>query len=263
MSRQNYYAKRRRRQRRSVDEDLMVKAVQRERQVQPRLGGRKLLWMAKDELAEHGVRIGRDRWFEVLRAHDLLVPRKPGRVTTTDSRHSLPVFGNLVANVKPTGPHQQWVSDMTYIRTEDGFLFSAVVMDRYSRKIIGEHIGDSLEAEGCLAALDMALGQLPAGEYPIHHSDRGCQYCCHEYVARLQERGLSISMTQILHCYENAAAERVIGTLKQEYEMDRCFRTKEQAREAFHQAVYLYNHRRPHLSLNYATPAEAHARPAA
>jgi len=180
MSRQNYYAKRRRRQRRSVDEDLMVKAVQRERQVQPRLGGRKLLWMAKDELAEHGVRIGRDRWFEVLRAHDLLVPRKPGRVTTTDSRHSLPVFGNLVANVKPTGPHQQWVSDMTYIRTEDGFLFSAVVMDRYSRKIIGEHIGDSLEAEGCLAALDMALGQLPAGEYPIHHSDRGCQYCCHE-----------------------------------------------------------------------------------
>jgi putative transposase len=115
-----------------------------------------------------------------------------------------------------------------------------------------------LEAEGCLKALEQALNGLPAGKQPIHHSDRGCQYCCHEYIEQLQERGLSISMTQIMHCYENPMAERVNGILKQEYELDRRFRTKAHAQKAFEQAVWLYNHRRPHLELNYRFPAEVH-----
>ena len=154
------------------------------------------------------------------------------------------------------------MSDLTYIRTEEGFLFAAVIMDRFSRKIVGSHIGDSLEAEGCLRALEMALTVLPQGRFPIHHSDRGCQYCCHDYVNRLQQMGLPISMTEVMHCYENAAAERVIGILKQEYELDRSFRTKEQAAKAFVQAVFLYNYRRPHLCLNYRTPAQCHAQAA-
>jgi putative transposase len=262
MSRQNYYAARRHRQRRRVDEDLVVELVNEQRRLQPRLGGRKLLYLVEPELTEAGVRIGRDRFFEVLGERGLLVERKRGWPKTTNSRHALPVFHNLVAGLELTGPNQVWVSDLTYIRTEEGFMYAAVVMDKYSRKIVGEHIGDSLEALGCVLALEMALRELPGNCFPIHHSDRGSQYCCHEYVEKLQARELAISMTEQNHCYENAHAERVIGILKQEYEMDATFKTKRQAREAFKQAVNLYNYRRPHLSLKYEVPAEVHGRAA-
>lgn len=258
MSRQNYYAARRLRQRRQIDEALILELVRRERQIQPRLGGRKLLHLLSTDLEEAEVQIGRDRFFELLAEFDLLVVPKPGTPRTTNSRHSLPVFGNLLEGKALCAPNEAWVSDLTYIRTDEGFLYAALITDAYSRKIVGAHIGDSLEAEGCLLALDQALGALPAGKQPIHHSDRGCQYCCHEYVERLQARGLQISMTQVMHCYENAQAERVNGILKQEYELDRRFRTKAQARKAFEQAVWLYNHRRPHLRLDYRFPADVH-----
>jgi putative transposase len=259
MSRQNYYAARRLRQRWQVDEGLILELVRRERQVQPRLGGRKLLYLLQRELEEAGVSVGRDRFFELLAEHDLLVVPKTGAPHTTNSRHCLPVFHNLFTGMSLQAANEAWVSDLTYIRTDEGFLFAALITDAYSRKIVGAHIGDSLEAEGCLRALDQALGELPAGKRPLHHSDRGCQYCCHEYVERLQAHGLAISMTEVMHCYENALAERVNGILKQEYEMDRTFRTKAQAKAAFEQAVWLYNHRRPHLRLNYRFPADVHA----
>jgi len=209
-------------------------------------------------LAEAGVDVGRDRFFEVLAEADLLVVPKSGTPRTTNSRHSLPVFSNLLAGKSLYAANEAWVSDLTYIRTDEGMLYAALITDAYSRKIVGAHISDNLEAEGCLLALDQALRELPAGKHPIHHSDRGCQYCCHEYVERLQARGLPISMTQIMHCYENAQAERINGILKQEYEMDRTFRTKAQAKAAFEQAVWLYNYRRPHLRLNYRFPADVH-----
>ncbi|MCA1810028.1 MAG: IS3 family transposase [Lentisphaerae bacterium] len=258
MSRQNYYAARRLRRRREIDEDMIVELVKRERRLQPRLGGRKLLHLVRPELREAGVSIGRDRFFEVLAEADLLVEPKPSTPRTTNSRHSLPVFLNLMTGKTLRMPNEAWVSDLTYIRTDEGFMYAALITDAYSRKIVGAHIGDSLEAQGCLLALDQALRELPDGKAPIHHSDRGCQYCCHEYVERLQSRGLPISMTQVMHCYENAQAERINGILKQEYELDRTFRTKAQARAAFEQAVYLYNHRRPHLRLNYRFPADVH-----
>jgi transposase InsO family protein len=258
MSRQNYYAARCLRQHRQVDEGMILELVKRERRMQPRLGGRKLLHLLSPELAEAGVEVGRDRFFEVLAEADLLVVAKPGTPCTTNSRHSMPVFGNLLADKECCTPNEAWVSDLTYIRTDEGMLYAALITDAYSRKIVGAHISDSLEAEGCLQALDQALCELPDGKHPIHHSDRGCQYCCHEYVERLQVRGLPISMTQVMHCYENAMAERVNGILKQEYEMDRQFRTKAQAKVAFEQAVWLYNHRRPHQMLNYRFPADVH-----
>lgn len=259
MSRQNYYACRRSRRRQAVDEGLIIELIRIERRLQPRLGTRKLLVLTGAELAEQGGRVGRDRLFDVLREAGMLVERKPARARTTNSRHSLPVFHNLFANMHVQAPNEAWVSDLTYIRTDEGFLFASLITDAYSRKIVGDHIGDSLEAEGCIAALDRALSELPEGAYPTHHSDRGCQYCCHEYVERLQARSLAISMTEIQHCYENAMAERVNGILKQEYEMDRTFRTKDQARAAFRQAVHLYNHRRPHMMLNFRFPSDVHA----
>jgi putative transposase len=260
MSRQNYYAARQLRQRRQIDEALIVELVKRERQLQPRLGGRKVLHLLQEEFKDAGVCIGRDRFFELLAENDMLVVPKPGMPRTTNSRHSLPVFVNLFEGKELSGPNEAWVSDLTYIRTEEGFLYAALITDAYSRKIVGSHIGDSLEAEGCLVALEQALSGLPEGNHPMHHSDRGCQYCCHEYVERLRERRLAISMTQVMHCYENAQAERVNGILKQEYELDRKFRTKAQARKSFEQAVWLYNHRRPHLRLNYRFPADVHER---
>jgi len=259
MSRQNYYAARRLRGRREIEEGLVLELVRRERRFQPRLGGRKLLHLLGGDLEEAGVSVGRDRFFELLAENDLLVAPKPGAPRTTRSRHCLPVFRNLLAGLTLVRPNQAWVSDLTYIRTGEGFLFASLITDAHSRKIVGAHIGDSLEAEGCLLALEEALEGLPADKRPIHHSDRGCQYCCHEYVNRLRARGLGISMTEVSHCYENAKAERVNGILKQEYEMDRTFRTKDQAKEAFHQAVWLYNHRRPHLMLDYRFPAGVHA----
>jgi len=258
MSRQNYYARRRDRQRESVDTELVIEWVKQERRMQPRLGTRKLHRMFCAQGDEHCVEIGRDRFFECLRKNGLLLERLPSHPKTTHSRHSLPVFHNLVADLAPTAPNQAWASDLTYIRTDEGFLYAALITDMFSRKIVGSFLGDNLEAEGCLAALQSALRELPAGARPIHHSDRGCQYCCHLYVERLQAAGLGISMTETLHCYENALAERVNGILKQEYGLGVCFRTKAQARLAFGQAVWLYNTRRPHLALGYRTPASVH-----
>jgi len=227
MTRQNYYARRKVRQRRAVDGELIAKLVRQERQLQPRLGTRKLYHMLKTELERAGVRMGRDRMFEELRRRDLLLEPVPAPYPhTTQSYHNLPVFGNRIQGKELERPNEVWVSDLSYLRTMEGFLYMALITDKYSRKIVGWHVGDTLEAFGCVRALERALGELPEGSRPIHHSDQGSQYCCHEYVRRLQERGLPISMTEVNHCAENALAERMNGILKQEYGLGVEFGTK-------------------------------------
>lgn len=263
MSRQNYYKARMVRQRRKVDEQLVKQLVEAERAIQPRLGGLKLHSMLRDELASEGVRLGRDRFFEVLRNQALLLEPLPKAPRTTNSAHSLPVFSNLIKDVALTGPNQVWISDITYIRTREGFLYLSLITDKYSRKVVGYHLGRTLEAEDTLRALKMALAQLPAGAKPIHHSDRGCQYCSHEYVKELQTHGLQVSMTEEDHCAENAQAERVNGILKQEYFLNYEFRSEDQAHRAVDEAVRLYNGRRPHRSLNLCTPQQIHQQAAA
>ncbi len=259
MSRQNYYARRQGRQAQLVDEGLICELVQAQRQVQPRLGGRKLRVLLAGELAKAGVRVGRDRFFGVLRRGGLLLEPLPQEYPqTTNSAHCLPVFRNLVKDLAVTGPNEVWVSDLTYLRTEEGYLYLALVTDKFSRKIVGYHCGDTLEAIGCVRALGMALKDLPPGAGPIHHSDQGSQYCCHEYVAALRARGLTISMTEQDHCAENALAERMNGILKQEYGLGRKLATKALARQAVEQGIWLYNHQRPHTALGYRMPAEVH-----
>jgi putative transposase len=258
MSRQNFYKGRKQRQRREVDADLIEELVKAERAIQPRLGGKKLHYMLTPKLLEAGVQIGRDRFFAVLGERGLLLERLPKAPRTTNSRHSLPVFVNQLADLKVTGFNQAWVSDITYIRTDEGFLYLSLITDDWSRKIVGYHAGDTLETEGCLIALEKAVKELVEGMFPLHHSDRGCQYCSHLYTGTLREYGLGISMTEENHCYENAKAERVNGILKQEYGLGITFRTKQQAIASVDQAVMLYNTRRPHLALNYKTPEEAH-----
>lgn len=262
MSRQNYYKVRTTRGRKAVDEELVVEMIKRERRQQPRLGVRKLHSILRGELEEAGVSIGRDRMYEIAGRNDLLVKPLPKAPKTTNSRHSLPVFRNLVEGVTTTGSNQILVSDLTYIRTSEGYEYLKLIMDKHSRKIVGYHCDEDLTVAGCLKALDQALKQLPEGSNVIHHSDRGCQYCSHEYVKRLTESGVAVSMTEYNHCAENSNAERLNGILKQEYGLRNEFRTRAQVRAAVRQAVWLYNNRRPHMSLDMQIPSEVHSRAA-
>ena len=259
ITRQNYYARRRVRERRRIDGELLEALVLRERREQPRLGTRKLHHRLKRELKEAGVKVGRDRIFEELKQRELLVPRKPAAwPQTTQVYEPIPIIHNLVKGLEVQRPNEVWVSDLTYVRSLEGYLFLSLITDRMSRKIVGYHVGDSLEAVGCLAALEMALEGLPAGQRPIHHSDRGCQYSSHDYVNKLKAHSLEISMTEQDHCAENALAERMNGILKQEYGLGEEFATKQQARKATDQAVWLYNNKRPHTALGYDYPQRVH-----
>ena len=231
-----------------------------ERKIQPRLGARKLHFLLIGILAKEGVGLGRDRFFEVLREQGLLLEPKPAEYPcTTDSQHYLPVFKNEIKERVLTRPNEVWVSDLTFLRTAEGFLYLALMTDKYSRKIVGYHCGETLAAAGCVLALEMALAGLPEGEHPMHHSDRGSQYCCHEYVDHLVARGLGISMTEQDHCAENALAERMNGILKSEYGLGGEMKDKAQARCAVAQAVLLYNTRRPHKALGYRFPGTVHS----
>jgi putative transposase len=260
ITRQNYYARRKARRHRKVDACLVVALVVEERKVQPRLGTRKLHFMLQGILATAGVRLGRDRFFEVMREAGLLLEAKPAEYPcTTNSHHCLPVFGNRIQGLAVSKPNEVWVGDLTYIRTEAGFLYLSLLTDQCSRKVVGYHCGDTLAAGGCLEALKQALAQMPAGARPIHHTDQGTQYCSHEYVGRAQAGGLSMSMTERNHCAENALAERMNGILKSEYGLGGEFKTKEGAHLAVDQAVHLYNTRRPHTALDYQTPQRAHS----
>ena len=259
MTRQNYYKERTQRKRQEINESLVLDLVGQERAIQPKLGGRKLLHLIGPDMESAGVSIGRDRFFALLLAHDLLIECKSRHCRTTDSWHGFRVYPNLLKDCVLSGTHQALVSDITYIWTNEGFVYLALVMDAWSRAIVGFDCSDSLEAVGALRSLSMALGQLPNGCHAIHHSDRGSQYCCKAYVGTLKSSGLRISMTEENHCYENGKAERLNGILKQEYALGDGFSCKQDAYEAVRQAVHLYNYRRPHQSLLYQCPMAVHA----
>jgi len=259
MTRQNYYKARHIRRRNNVNEGFIRELVQSERVIQPRLGGRKLYVMLKSEIEKAGIRIGRDCFFKALRNQCLLLERLPKAPQTTNSRHNLPVFTNLVRDMALTAPNQVWASDITYLRTSEKFLYLSLTTDMYSRKIVGWHLGNGLEAGDTLKALEMALTEKLEGSKPIHHSDRGSQYCSHLYVGKLRKYGMDISMTEENHCAENALAERINGILKQEYGLRHEFRNAAQALKAVEQAIYLYNNRRPHMSLKLKTPVQVHS----
>ena len=196
----------------------------------------------------------------MLRENSLLLEKLPSFAPkTANSRHSLPVFHNLVKDMTLTGRNQARASDITYIRTDEGFIYLALISDMWSRKIAGHHAGDTLEAEGALCALERAAATLGEGEHPVHHSDRSSQYCSHAYVDALKKHGMGISMTEEAHCYENALAERVNGILKQEYGLGGSFRSKADAVKAVDEAVLLFNTKRPHQALHYKTPEYRHS----
>jgi putative transposase len=240
---------------------IILKKVKEIRVEMPRLGTRKL----HDELAvtmqEHNIKMGRDRLFDLLEQYGMLVRRRRRRkVCTTDSNHPYRKYPNLVREMQTTGPNQLWVSDITYIRLTDDFSYLSLITDAYSRKIVGYCLYRTLHKEGPVAALKMALDSLPksTGRNLIHHSDRGMQYCCDAYVSILNEREITISMTERGDPYENALAERINRTLKEEFLLDKGFDSFTLAAAAVSKAVNTYNTRRPHDSCNGLTPNVAH-----
>lgn len=261
-SRQAYYRERTERRREAVNEALIVDAVVRARIVHPRCGTRKLLKYTKDDLERAGLSVGRDRFFEIMRTHDMLVKRRKAFVPhTTHWDASLPVSRNLLANRIVDGPNQAFVADITYIRTAEGFLYLSLVTDYFSKDIVGWHLADDLMAEGCLKALEVACRIIPPGATVIHHSDRGCQYASRAYREKLDALGMLSSMTEELHCYENSVAERVNGILKGEYGLDVEFESSDLALKAVSHVIDVYNNLRIHESLGYVTPARARREP--
>jgi putative transposase len=258
-SRQAYYKRRIQDEQKPLKEELLIQQVIGYRELQSRIGGRKLFFLTGPFMQRHQIRMGRDAFFRMLGKYDLLIKRRRVKPRTTDSNHWMHKHPNLIEELQLTHSDQLWVSDITYLELAEKDAFLSLVTDAYSRKIVGFHVSDSLKAEGCIQALDMAFSGRSKIEGLIHHSDRGVQYCCGDYVDLLKGHQIGISMTQGGNPRDNAIAERVNGILKMEL-LAPIFADLDAARIAVTKAVNIYNYLRPHSSISMLTPALVHGR---
>lgn len=257
-SRQSYYQGIQYIHQKAYEADIIIEEVLRHRKQQKRMGTRKLLDEMKVFLATHHFKIGRDAMFDLLAERGLLVTKRKRRgPVTTLSKHRFKKYPNIVRDFIPIAPNQLWVSDITYIHLNEGFVYLSLITDAYSRKIVGFCLSKDLSARGPLAALKMALHSNPLRDGLIHHSDRGVQYCCDEYVKLLEQHEVKISMTEKGDPLENPLAERVNGILKQEL-LEEVFPDFETAQRGVAVACSTYNHLRPHGSIDNLKPAQAH-----
>lgn len=254
LKRDAYYKYLKRYNVRELQKKQILKMVDTKRKVLPRVGCRKLLNHLQFDFKDANIKIGRDKLFNILRVNKRLIKPRKISCRTTNSYHHFHKYSNLIKDFTPTKINQVWVTDITYIRTVNGFCYLALVSDLYSRKIVGFDTSDSLELLGALRALKMAIRYADNLKGLIHHSDRGVQYCSYQYTGELLKRGVKISMTEENHCYENAVAERINGILKDEFYLDITFFSIKIAQKAVKNAINLYNKERLHLSLGYKTP---------
>ena len=251
--------------RKLASEAFCVEYIKRIRQKDRGIGGGKLWKMYKKEFGdEHSV--GYNRFYDIIERHNLKVRKKKRRAKTTDSDHNLPLYPNLVKELIPLRSNQLWVSDITYmviyLNAQTGeyeFCYLSLVTDYYTKEIIGWCVGETLEAKFAIEALNMALERLDGKQAIdlIHHSDRGVQYASHDYTKLLKAHKIKISMTECGDPKENAVAERVNGIIKNELLMGMTFFSVEEVRKALKVAIDFYNNERPHMSLDWKTPAEA------
>jgi len=260
ITRQAYYQYFNRKVEREFELTIVLEAVRKIRTRLKKLGTRKMLPMLRTELQKHEINIGRDQLFWLLRENNMLVKRRKRRIVTTLSFHWLHTYDNLIKDIIPTCAGQIWVCDITYIETLDGILYLSLITDAYSKKIIGYRIAENLTAQETIKALEMALLQRNSAIDLIHHSDRGVQYCCKDYVRLLQKNNIKISMAETGNPYENAIAERVNGTLKNELLEEYQKMQKSFVTHAIIEAIEIYNKERPHLSCDGLTPEQAHER---
>jgi putative transposase len=258
-TRHAYYDHGWRSQGKSLKDDIILQEVLEIRKKLPRLGTRKLLVMLEPKLLSHDIKIGRYYLFELLGAYKLLIRQPKRKVFTTNSRHWMRKYSNLIRELAIIRPEQLWVCDITYIRVQNHWGYLSLVTDAYSRKIMGYCFRKDMSTQGCVIALQMALANRI---YPlwvlIHHSDRGSQYCSKEYVELLANEGIAISMTESGDPYENALAERMNGIIKEEFNLYESHLGFEQTHQRVIDSIAAYNGLRPHSSCDYLTPNMAH-----
>ena len=250
ITRQAHYQKVKREAQRQVEDKIILEMVRQVRRRHPRLGARKLLFKIQPILVTEGLQIGRDRLFSLLRERDMLVPpKKAYRRTTIPGYWRTP---NLLPGLTISQPNQVWVCDITYLEVEVGrFAYLFLLMDLYSRFIVGWHVATSLAADGAVDSLRMALKQLPEiGKTFIHHSDHGVQYTSRSYMEILLQRCVRPCIGEVDNCHDNIFVERVIGTFKNEFCLDACFTDHNKVCLATKEAIHYFNTDRSHLSLN-------------
>lgn len=235
----------------------VVKLVENLRVKMPRLGGRKLYFILQRSLSS--IKVGRDKFFAILKANHLLIePRKSYHITT-NSHHRFRKHKNLLLDYQLTKPNQVWVADITYIGTRKNPSYLSLITDAYSKKIMGHFVADNLNTQSSIIALKRALKKHKGmRESLIHHSDRGLQYCSNEYQKLLQKHQLKCSMTQNSDPYENAIAERVNGILKHEFDIDKHDINNNLRKKIVNESIEIYNDLRPHFSNHYLTPNQMH-----
>ncbi len=242
-------------------EQQVIGLVQEKRKVLPRIGTRKVYHLISEVMQQKEIKMGRDKLFTVMRDNGLLIAPRRRYVQTTNSRHRFKKYPNKARSLVVREPDQLWVSDITLIKAEDGYCYLNMVTDAYSRKIVGYAVADNMESESMIGALRMALKQKQPLSIPMHHSDRGTQYCSDLYVNLMKRTNCIISMTENSDPYENALAERMNRTIKEEFGLDQIMKNKELVYKLVKEAIDLYNYYRPHLSLNMKTPDEIHKNP--
>ena len=243
-------------------EEFALQYIRDVRRIAPGMGGTKIWHMYKREFRCDSP-VGRDRFCRIMDEYGLKVRKRMRKPRTTDSAHGLPTYPNLITDFIPASADSLWVSDITYIVVMDGdgryhFVYLSLVLDAYSEEIAGWSVGPTLDTEYPMAALRMALRRLDGREANlIHHSDRGCQYASRVYTDTLRRHGIRISMTESGDPKDNAQAERVNNTIKNELLKGRTFGSIDEVIAAVAVAVDFYNNRRPHMSIGMMTPSEA------
>jgi len=259
LTRQAYYQSKNRVEKDLIEQEILLDKIGDIRKDHKRLGGRKLFFKLETFMHEHNIKMGRDSFFDLLRDNKLLIKQRKRHHVTTNSNHWMKKYPNLIKDIEPLGPNHVWVSDITYWKTKGGHYYISFITDAYSRKIVGYHVADTMEAIESATALKMAIKTLKiSAEGLIHHSDRGSQYCSSMYVNMLKKEGIKISMTENGDPLENAIAERINGIIKGEYLFDYLIKTLLNAKEVLKSVVKLYNEDRPHSSIGNAVPSQVH-----
>lgn len=257
-TRQAYYKRKKSELENKQQEKQVLGLVREKRLKMPRLGTRKLHFLLQGEFRGTALKMGRDRLFALLGRHRLLIRPRRSYTKTTDSKHWLKKHSNLVEGLEITQPEQVFVSDITYVRTDEGYSYLSLVTDAYSKRIMGHHLARDMKTEGPLLALRMAIKNRAYSHGLIHHSDRGLQYCSADYQQALKEAGIRPSMTEQYDPYQNAVAERVNGILKEEFFIGDGFGSHGQAEKVIRESIAIYNNLRPHQSCQLLTPKQMH-----
>ena len=259
ISKQAYYQQITREKIKNLEREKIIDWVIDYRKVLPKTGTRKLYQYLQPKMIQNNIKMGRDAINDLLRSRGMLVKKTKRYFITTNSKHFFYKSPNLLTELKITHSEQVFVSDITYIKTDAGHAYLALVTDAYSRKIMGWSLQDNMKVSMVKEALNMAYKNCIFNpKNIIHHSDRGIQYCCPDYSQYAENKGFILSTTQQYDPYENAIAERINGILKYEFGLRNTLKSVEIAQKMVEEAVELYNNLRMHWSLNFKKPQEVH-----